>query len=211
MGEIGARPALAHGLREGDFVMLSEPRLSTIPANDRPHAAAADALRFDLELPRLRAHARRLCACDADAHDLVQDTLLRALLYRHRFEQGSNLRAWLRQIQLSIFVSRYRRGRREKRALEKLAFDPCSWVHPEEAAPQATFGQGLELALRALPEGFRRAVELVDLEGLEYRDAAQALGVPIGTVMSRLHRGRKLLGRRLEQPRSHAEPVRDAA
>jgi RNA polymerase sigma-70 factor, ECF subfamily len=191
--------------------MLSEPRLSTVPANDRPHPAMAPTLSLDPELPRLRAHARRLCACDADAHDLVQDTLLRALLYRHRFEHGSNLRAWLRQIQLSIFVSRYRRGRREKRALEKLAFDPCSWVHPDAAAPDASLGQGLELALRALPEGFRRAVELVDLEGLEYRDAAQALGVPIGTVMSRLHRGRKLLGHRLEHPVAHAEPVRDAA
>jgi RNA polymerase sigma-70 factor, ECF subfamily len=191
--------------------MLSEPRLSRIPANDRPLRATAHALLLDAELPRLRAHARRLCVCDADVHDLVQDTLLRALLYQHRFEQGSNLRAWLRQIQLSIFVSRYRRGRREKRALEKLSFDPCSWVHPEEAPSQAALGQGLELALRALPEGFRRAVELVDLEGFEYRDAAQALGVPIGTVMSRLHRGRKLLGRRLEHPSAHAEPVRDAA
>jgi RNA polymerase sigma-70 factor, ECF subfamily len=191
--------------------MLSQPRLSPIPANDRPHSTRPKALLLDAELPRLRAHARRLCAREADAHDLVQDTLLRALVYQHRFEQGSNLRAWLRQIQLSIFVSRYRRGRREKRALEKLAFDPCSWVHPEENTPQATLGQGLELALRALPEGFRRAVELVDLDGLEYRDAARTLGVPIGTVMSRLHRGRKLLGHCLEHPAAHAEPVRDAA
>jgi RNA polymerase sigma-70 factor (ECF subfamily) len=191
--------------------MLPEPHLSAIPANDRPAAHTLSAFQLDAELPRLRVHARRLCEREADAHDLVQDTLLRALVYEHRFEQGSNLRAWLRQIQLSIFVSRYRRGRREKRALEKLALDPCSWVHPDEAAPQPTLGHGLELALRALPEGFRRAVELVDLEGLEYRDAARALGVPIGTVMSRLHRGRKLLGHCLQHPAAHAEPVRDAA
>lgn len=190
--------------------MLSDPRRTTSPADDRSRPPP-DPLPFGAELPRLRAHARRLCTREADAADLVQDTLLRALVYEHRFEQGSNLRAWLRQIQLSIFVSRYRRGRREKRALERLALDPCSWVHPEESGTQSTLGHGLELALRALPEGFRRVVELVDLEGLEYRDAAQALGVPVGTVMSRLHRARKLLGHRLEHPAAHTEQVRDAA
>lgn len=189
--------------------MHSEPRLTNVPANDRP--TFAPSLALDAELPRLHAHARRLCAREADAHDLVQDTLLRALVYEHRFEQGSNLRAWLRQIQLSIFVSRYRRGRREKRALERLAFDPCSWVHPEETTAQSTLGHGLEVALRELPEGFRRVVELVDLQGLEYRDAAQALSIPIGTVMSRLHRARRLLGDRLTHPAAHTEPVRAAA
>jgi RNA polymerase sigma-70 factor, ECF subfamily len=191
--------------------MLSESRLSTNPENDHTPATAPTTLLFTAELPCLRAHARRLCVCEADASDLVQDTIVRALVYQARFERGSNLRAWLRQIQLSIFVSRYRRGRREKHALERLAFDPCSWLRPEESNPQATLGHGLELALRALPEGFRRVVELVDLEGLEYRDAATALGVPVGTVMSRLHRARKALGQRLEHPAAHTEPVRDAA
>jgi DNA-directed RNA polymerase specialized sigma24 family protein len=143
--------------------MLSEPQLSTNPANDHSPDTSPNTLLLAAELPRLRAHARRLCGCEADASDLVQDTLLRAIVYEARFERGSNLRAWLRQIQLSIFVSRYRRGRREKRALEKLAFDPCSWIRPEEKSPPATLGHGLELALRALPEGFRRVVELVDL------------------------------------------------
>jgi RNA polymerase sigma-70 factor, ECF subfamily len=194
--------------------MLSEPSRSTNstnPANDHAPTAAPNTLLLAAELPRLRAHARRLCACEADANDLVQDTLLRALVYADRFERGSNLRAWLRQIQLSIFVSRYRRGRREKYALERLAFDPCSWVRPEENHPAATLGHGLELALRALPDGFRRVVELVDLEGLEYRDAAMTLGVPVGTVMSRLHRARRALGERLQHPAPHTEPVRDAA
>jgi RNA polymerase sigma-70 factor, ECF subfamily len=191
--------------------MLSEPRLSTVPANDRSALLAKKHVSLDAEIPRLRAQARRLCRREADALDLVQDTLLRALVYEHRFEHGTNLHAWLRQIQLSIFVSRYRRGRREKRALEKLAFDPCSWVHPEEVGTESTLGQGLEIALRALPEGFRRVVELVDLEGLEYRDAAQALTIPVGTVMSRLHRARKLLAERLQHPAPHTEPVRNAA
>lgn len=190
--------------------MVSEPRLSHVPANDRPSTGTLTRA-LDAELPRLRAQARRLCNREADALDLVQDTLLRALVYEHRFEQGSNLRAWLRQIQLSIFVSRYRRGRREKRALERLSFDPCSWVHPEEAAPQSALGNGLEVALRELPEGFRRVVELVDLDGLEYRDAASTLSIPVGTVMSRLHRARRLLGDRLTNPATHAEPVRNAA
>jgi RNA polymerase sigma-70 factor (ECF subfamily) len=148
-------------------------------------------------LPRLHAQARRLCARESDARDLVQDTVLRALVCEHQFEAGSNLRAWLRQIQLSVFVSRYRRGRREKKALEQLAFDPCSWVQGESPSPATPIGAGVLVSLASLPEGFRRVVELVDLGGYEYRDAAETLGIPIGTVMSRLHRARRLLGDKL--------------
>jgi len=152
---------------------------------------------LDAELPRLFAQARRLCARESDAQDLVQDTLLRALLHEHQFEAGSNLRAWLRQIQLSVFVSRYRRAQRERRALGRLAVDPCAWVHNEALSPVAPVGAGVRGSLKALPAGFRQVVELVDIAGYEYRDAAEALGIPVGTVMSRLHRARRLLGSEL--------------
>jgi RNA polymerase sigma-70 factor (ECF subfamily) len=167
-------------------------------------------LKLTDELPRLRAYARRLCASDNDAQDLVQDTILRALLHEHQFEEGSNLRAWLRQIQLSVFVSRYRRGRREKEALQRIALDPCSWVSPEPPAVPAPTGSGLLRSLRSLPAGFRSVVELVDVGGYEYGDAAAALGIPIGTVMSRLHRARRLLGKELRYDHASTDVPRAA-
>jgi len=161
---------------------------------------SATRLAFEAELTRLRAHARRLCDSESDALDLVQDTLVRALVYEHGFEPGSNLFAWLRRIQMSLFVSRYRSRRRERRALERVAIDPCSWVHSDGPPPAALVGRPVRRALHDLPESYRRVVELVDLGGLEYRDAARELGIPIGTVMSRLHRGRRQLAAQLREP-----------
>lgn len=158
------------------------------------------ALRIDLEaaLPRLRSQARRLCRNESDALDLVQDTLLRAIAYERTFEPGTNLNAWLAQIQRSIFVSRYRRAKRERRALERLAHDSSTFPHNDASVVGSGLGKRTELALRELPDAFRRVVELVDLGGLEYVDAARALEVPVGTVMSRLYRGRRILAARLE-------------
>lgn len=166
---------------------------------------------FGAELPRLRAQARRLCRNESDALDLVQDTLLRALLYVDTFESGTNLHAWLGQIQRSIFISRYRRARRERRALERLTFDPCAWPAREATPPALVLGTRAALALAELPDAFRRVVELVDLGGLEYVDAARALSVPVGTVMSRLYRGRRILAARLEDREQRQEAPRRAA
>ena len=166
---------------------------------------------FGAELPRLRAQARRLCRNESDALDLVQDTLLRALVYAETFESGTNLHAWLAQIQRSIFVSRYRRARRERRALERLTFDPCAWPEREPAPAGPVLGTRAAVALAELPDAFRRVVELVDLGGLEYVDAARALAVPVGTVMSRLYRGRRILAARLEDREQRQEVPRRAA
>lgn len=154
-------------------------------------------LTLDPELPRLRAHARRLCKNDSDASDLVQDTVVRALTYEAQFTEGSNLRAWLQQILRSVFITRYRRGCRERRALERLAHDPCAWTRRDAAPTMSRLTANAEGALSGLPETFRHVVELVDLAGYEYRDAAQALDVPVGTVMSRLHRARRALAQQL--------------
>ncbi|HTQ04454.1 MAG TPA: RNA polymerase sigma factor [Polyangiaceae bacterium] len=171
------------------------------------------ALRNDLEgeLPRLRAQARRLCANESDALDLVQDTVLRALVYAESFEHGTNLHAWLAQILRSIFVSRYRRLKRERRALERLTCDPCGWPQRDASPATASLGGRAANVLATLPDPFRRVVELVDLGGLEYVDAARALAVPIGTVMSRLYRGRRILAARLEDREQRAEAPRRAA
>jgi len=154
-------------------------------------------LAIEPELPRLRAHARRLCKNDSDAGDLVQDTVLRALDYETHFTEGSNLRAWLQQILRSVFISRYRRSGRERRALDRLAHDPCAWTRRDAAPTMSRLTATAQGALSGLPEPFRHVVELVDLAGYEYRDAAQALAVPVGTVMSRLHRARRVLAQQL--------------
>lgn len=152
-------------------------------------------------LPDLRTRALRLCRDPALADDVVQDTFERALRFSATFVEGTQPRAWAMQILFSVFVTRWRRRRRERRALEKLGADPCAWTTPSGfAAPDAGNGAwlpGTRRTFDALPERFRTVLVLVDLERQSYRDAAQTLGVPIGTVMSRVHRARKLLGAEL--------------
>jgi len=144
-------------------------------------------------LPELRARALRLSRCPTVADDLVQDTVERAMRFEENYIPGTNARAWLFQILFSVFITRCRRSRRESRALGSLASDPVAWTTPDVAAPMASLTPSLRRHLSDLPESFRKAVELVDLGEMSYRDAADQMGVPVGTVMSRLHRGRKLL------------------
>lgn len=154
-------------------------------------------------LPELRGRALRLCGNGATADDLVQDTIERALRFRAQYELGTNLRAWAYQILFSVFVTRYRRTRREKNALRNLATDPCAWTTPSHFAPPeagASLSPTTKGKLEALPETFRAVLKLVDLDELTYREAATELGVPVGTVMSRLHRGRKLLASQMVEP-----------
>lgn len=152
-------------------------------------------------VPELRARAIRLCGDRATADDVVQDTIERALRFADQYVRGTNLRAWASQILFSVFVTRWRRRRRERKAVERLASDPYAWTVPTAlVAPDAGNGALLPSTRRkldSLPEGFRAVVVLVDLEQRSYRDAARELGVPVGTVMSRLHRGRKLLAAKM--------------
>lgn len=143
--------------------------------------------------PDLFARALRLCRNASVAEDIVQDTVERAMRFESHFIPGTNARAWLFQILFSVFITRCRRYRREQRALGCLSADPCAWTLPEGAPAMATLTPALSVQLSLLPDAFRRAVELVDLQEMSYRDAADRMGVPVGTVMSRLHRGRKLL------------------
>jgi RNA polymerase sigma-70 factor (ECF subfamily) len=164
---------------------------------------APDAAPLNLKLglvalvPDLRARALRLCGEASAADDVVQDTLERALRFEGQYQAGTNLRAWALQVLYSVFVTHWRRGRRERKALDCLARDPHAWTAPRSfSAPDAGAGamtRSTRRKLDALPEGYRAVVMMVDLEQRSYRDAARELGVPVGTVMSRLHRGRKLL------------------
>lgn len=153
-------------------------------------------------VPELRGRACRLAGDATVAEDIVQDTVERALKFAGQYEKGTNLRAWVYQILFSVFITRYRRSRRERNALRALAADPCAWTMPERfTAPDVSLSLSPTARgkLQALPETFRLVLELVDLGEHTYREAATELGVPVGTVMSRLHRGRKLLASQLEE------------
>ena len=153
----------------------------------------------------LYARALRLSRNAAQAEDLVQDTMERAMKFESHFIGGTNARAWLFQILFSVFITRCRRVRREYKALGVLATDPCSWTLPESAPVMNDLTPALRHELDQLPESFRRALELVDLQELSYKDAADSMGVPVGTVMSRLHRGRKLLAGALKDSQAELQ------
>ena len=134
--------------------------------------------------------ALRLVRNRAQAEDLVQETFLRAWRSFHRFESGTNLRAWLFKIMFNTYYSGRRRERlqlapSEEVIAETIAFDPPT--------PQTLTEEEVIAALERLPREFQIVVVLADVEELSYKEIVEALRVPIGTVMSRLHRGRKLL------------------
>jgi RNA polymerase sigma-70 factor (ECF subfamily) len=153
-------------------------------------------------LPDLRARALRLTRDTAVAEEVVQDAIERALRFEHQYQANSNLRAWLSAIAASVFVSRCRRLRRERRALEVLATDPCAWISSDPAPSMRALSPCARRALDTIAPSFRQAIELVDIGGMSYRDAAETIHVPLGTIMSRLHRGRRLLARALSDART---------
>jgi RNA polymerase sigma-70 factor, ECF subfamily len=161
-------------------------------------------------LPTLLAVSSRLTRNGTEAEDLVQDTLLKALKAREHFAQGSNMRAWLLRILTNTFINRYRRGGLERSVLDGPDADPLAdgWIgastmeamrDPESRALRSLLEKEILAALDELPEEFRLAVVLSDVEELSYKEIADIMGCPIGTVMSRLHRGRRLLKGRLYQ------------
>ena len=156
-------------------------------------------------LEPLYAMAMRLTRNRADAEDLVQDTVVKALRFRDRFETGTNLRAWLYTILHNTWRNRVRDTAREATdvdsdRLERLASradGPAEVETPERMLLRSTMDVDLKEALDDLPEAFRQAVWLRDVEEFSYADIARTLDVPIGTVMSRISRGRRLLFEKL--------------
>jgi RNA polymerase sigma-70 factor, ECF subfamily len=150
--------------------------------------------RFELEaiphLKRLYGSAYRMTHNPADAEDLVQETFLRAYRAFDRFATGTDIRAWLFTILHRVRTDALRRRGRAPETVE--LDDEGVGVAPRQEG-QAQAGVDLERALAGLPETFRTAVLLRDHEGLSYGEIAGVMDVPIGTVMSRIHRGRALL------------------
>jgi RNA polymerase sigma-70 factor, ECF subfamily len=137
----------------------------------------------------LRGAALRLTRNTADAEDLLQETVLRAWRFWSHYQTGSNLRAWLHRILVNTFVNGYRRARREREVLA-LARDAGDTPHAEPVLMQRALCEELEQGLSQLPPDFRKVLWAVAVDDLSYREAADALGCPIGTVMSRLSRAR---------------------
>jgi RNA polymerase sigma-70 factor, ECF subfamily len=158
-------------------------------------------------LPQLRLRALKLCRDRDAADDLLQETALRALSFEASYKSDTNLKAWLYQVLFSVFVTRCRRRRRAGRFVAEHAQDPNLWCGSRDAQrPNEGLSPPVERAIQALPQPFGQVVVLVDLNDLSYSEAAEKLGVPIGTVMSRLHRGRRLLAGKLspEAPKQAA-------
>jgi RNA polymerase sigma-70 factor, ECF subfamily len=151
--------------------------------------------------------ARYLARNPNDADDLVQETFLRAFRFWHQFEGGTNCKAWLLTILYNVHRHRHRQQQREQRSVE---FDdalaepesqPASsaiGINPEEAVLSTLLDDEVEAALRRLPPDFLDVVVLIDVQELTYEEAATAIGCPIGTVRSRLARGRALLHEHLQ-------------
>lgn len=149
-------------------------------------------------IPLMRARARYLCRNEAESDDLVQETMLRALRFEGRFAAGTNLRAWLYTVLRNVFISGRRRRHLAERSIAHLEMSEGRSIGLRPPAPDEAFlSLGMERALGQLPAAFAKVVRLVDLENHAYKEAAQVLEVPVGTVMSRLSRGRRLLAESL--------------
>ncbi|MBI2427796.1 MAG: sigma-70 family RNA polymerase sigma factor [Ignavibacteriales bacterium] len=151
-------------------------------------------------------YALRLTANADDASDLLQETFLKAYRFWDKFEQGTNLRAWLFRIMKNTYINLYRKEVKEPDKVDYAEIESYYNNIRDESTDdndlqQKIFGQLLDddvsKALEALPEEFRTVVILCDIEGLAYEEIAEFLQIPVGTVRSRLHRGRKLLYTRL--------------
>jgi len=161
-------------------------------------------------MPSLYAAAMRMTRNKADAEDLVQETYLKAYRAFGSFQEGTNLRAWLYRILTNTFINIYRAKKRRPeesdlddvedlylyRRLGGLEAAQTGRSAEDEVLDQITEGE-VKAAIEALPEQFRMAVLLADVEGFQYKEIAEILNIPIGTVMSRLHRGRRALQKSL--------------
>ena len=178
-----------------------------------------DVMRF---APQLYAAALRMTRNPADAEDVLQETLLKAYRGYHTYSTGTNLKAWLYRILTNTYINKYRRQARRPHEVElgeledfylfrRLGEEGGSGAtrSAEDEALDRFVDEDIKAAVESLPENFRIPVLLADVEGFSYKEIAKIMEVPIGTVMSRLHRGRKALQQalwRFAQDREAAGP-----
>ena len=158
--------------------------------------------------PQLYSAALRMTRNPADAEDIVQETFLKAYRAYDTFEEGTNLKAWLYRILTNTYINKYRKQQRRPSEVElgelqdlylykRIGEQSGATQSAEADMLDAFVDQDIIEALDSLPENFRMPVLYADVEGFSYKEIADMLDIPIGTVMSRLHRGRKALQRKL--------------
>jgi len=186
-----------------------------VPSPVSAKSTRKERARFEREvLPHINAlygSAYRLTRSAADADDLVQEAMLRAYRFWGSYQEGSNCKAWLFKILSNTFINSYQRKKRSGEILNAAVAEQestdgvlvqeksLSQLSPEDLLLRASLSEDVERALASLPSDFRLAVVLCDVEGFSYKEISEILECPVGTVMSRLHRGRRLLKKELHE------------
>lgn len=180
----------------GTAVMVAEPELKDSKFESLALSHIDSLYRF----------AMHMAGNEADAQDLVQDTYLKAYRFFDKFEEGTNCKAWLFRIMKNTFINTMRRDKKHSQMIslsdiQERGMEPSVDGDPEDNVFGDLFGDDVSAAIESMPDVYRDVVLMADVEELSYKEISEIIGCPIGTVMSRLCRGRKWLRKRLHPSR----------